>query len=80
MGLRKLERSVVKKHAIGDFKDSQDKYRITKYGEDNIPKNTMKKRQVHFDNSNQCFNAMVWQKNMIDTYMESLKEQKDEIS
>lgn len=79
MGLRKLERSLIKNQgSSSSFKERWEKFRIEKYGEGNIPKNTMKKKQVHFDNSDQCFNALTWQKNIINDYMENLKETKEE--
>lgn len=78
MGLRKFERSLIKNQgSLSSFKERWEKFRTEKYGEDNVPKNTMKKKQIHFDNSEQCFNAMAWQKNMINTYMESLKDEKE---
>lgn len=78
MGLRKFERSLIKNQgSASSFKERLEKFRSEKYGEGNIPKNTMKKKQVHFDNSDQCFNALTWQKNMINTYMENLKDDKE---
>lgn len=79
MGLRKFERNLIKNQgSSSSFKERWEKFRIEKYGEGNVPKNTMKKKQVHFDSSDQCFNAMAWQKNMINAYMENLKKNKEE--
>lgn len=48
--LRKLERNIVKNQgSANSFKERWDKFRVAKYGEGDIPRNTMKKKQRHFD-------------------------------
>lgn len=77
MNLRTLERNVVKNQgSTSSFKERWEKFRVEKYGEGNVPRNTMKKKQVHFDSTDQYVRAWDWQKNMIKAYMENKKAEK----
>lgn len=77
--IRKLERNIIKKQGTtSTFKERWNTYRTTKYGEGNVPRNTMKKKQAHYDSSNQYFRAWDWQKNIINAYKESMKKEKEE--
>jgi hypothetical protein len=76
--LKKLERNIVKNQgSANSLKEKWDKFRVAKYGEGNVPCNTMKKKQVHFNSSDQYIRAWDWQKNMIKAYMDSRKAEKE---
>lgn len=74
--LRKLERNVVKCHAIKnnkDFDTAWTEYRESKYVvrdpdgnvlTDITPRSNQKKKQNHFDNKEQYFNMFTWFENM----------------
>ena len=77
--MRKYERSVIAHKAAKentDFKTAWEEYRekkfITKNEKkeiiiNNTPKNTMKKKQSHFDNKKQYFNMLSWFANWRET-------------
>jgi len=76
--LRSLERNVIKKLGnTSSFKERWNTYRTEKFGEGNIPKNTMKKKQVHYDSSDRLIGALEYQKSMVNTYMANKKAEKE---
>lgn len=88
--LRKLERNVVKCHAIKNNKDfdvAWDEYREKKYVKkdtegkvltDNTPRSNQKKKQNHFDNKRQYFNMFAWFAN-IRSERDKKKEEKVDV-
>lgn len=76
MGLRKLERSIVKENARKNnesFENAWNDFRDKKYVvkdenkniiKNNMPKNTQKKKYNFFDNKQQYFKMFAWAKSM----------------
>jgi hypothetical protein len=78
--LRSLEREVVKKSgSTSSFKERWNTYRTTKYGEGNVPRNTMKKKQVHRDNADSFIGALRYQQAFIKAYLENKKAEKEAV-
>jgi hypothetical protein len=82
--LRKLEREIIrtkayqKKGNTSSFKEDWNTYRTTKFGENNIPKSTTKKKQRHNDSKDSFIGALKYQKEMIKAYLDGLKNKKED--
>jgi len=80
MSLRKLERSIVKakcyndSHSTKNFGTMWDDFKKEKHG-DKIPKNTSKKKQHHYDNSNHFIQGI---RNLRDAVIEMKENRKKE--
>ena len=76
--LRSIERNAIKNSgSASTFKERWNTYRTEKFGEGNVPKNTMKKKQVHYDSSDHLIGALEYQKSMVNAYMENKRAEKE---
>ena len=76
--LRSLERNVVKNSGnTSSFKERWNTYRTTKFGEGNLPRNTMPKKQVHRDNADSFIGALRYQMAMFRALAEQKKAEKE---
>jgi hypothetical protein len=81
--LRKLERNIVKSKCYAQnsntskFKDEWNTYRTTKFGEGNVPVNTMLKKKKFLDKKDEFIGTLRYRKMMFQNYMAQLKAEKE---
>lgn len=83
-GLRKLERNVVKTRCYkngntGKFGEEWGNYRIAKYGESNVPVNTMPKKKRFLGGKDNFIGALKYQKAVIQNYLDQKKVEKETV-
>ena len=81
--LRKLERQVIRSKCYKkngntkQFADSWKEYRISKYGEKNVPVDTMPKKKRFFDVKDNLINALHFRKMQVQELIANMKAEKE---